>query len=112
MLLLDRFARDLTFCELLQHGNASRCIRVLQENEDAERLVNASQIFTRIFPGACLRIPRGNLRMARVCEERSIPRHIISAQFRRSVYIIRVRLAADRVKAAVSYAFLYRQYLC
>lgn len=81
-----------------------------KENEDAERLVNASQIFTTIFPGACLRIPRGSLRMARVCEERSIPRYIISAQFRRSVYII--RLAADRVKAAVSYAFLYRQYLC
>lgn len=53
-----------------------------KENEDAERLVNPSQIFTAIFPSACLRIHRGNLRMARVCEERSIPRHVISTQFR------------------------------
>lgn len=36
MLFLDRFAHDLTFCELLQYENASRCIRVLRENEDAE----------------------------------------------------------------------------
>lgn len=73
-----------------------------KENEDAERLVNASQIFTTISSHACLRVSHGNLRMARAQRERSIFRHIISAQFCRFVYIIRVRLAADRVKAAVS----------
>lgn len=72
-----------------------------EESRDAERLVNVTQIFTTISPCLLICFLRGLKNGVSVGKRTySISRRIISAQFRRSVYIIRVRRASRPYKSS------------
>lgn len=119
-LALDCFARVRARFSASCILTALRCIAmratVTKKTEAPARLVNASQIFTTISP--CLptcflrRLKNDVARRDATGRTQYFLAHYIGAQFRRSRVYYSHRLAADRIKAAVSsWAFLQWQYL-
>lgn len=91
--------RDLAPCILTvrkRHCDArDRC-----EESGNGHLVKCNSNIYYNFPVLAYVFSCRDLRMVRVCGERSISRRIISAQFRRSVYIIRVRCGSQPYKSS------------